>query len=313
MQYRTARDLADHWYPAQSISRDTLEGALLLLLHDDVVVIPTDPIEVQVTDTGYLEDGPIRIDVWKQPWICPCMEEVGMEDPCLHLLAARLMVADLEAKHQQHDEEAPGPMGSITSTEVRRHDSHSFSLKGITAEGFEVSMYLRGYNATQLFRQAKDVLGLWREEGWHSPYGGRHPIPYQEKVPTPTPAPTAPQPEIVQARPLRETMPPQGTPRTGVPPERPGGSRPPEGTFKFHADKLQANFLNGRWYWSVFGPDMPRSRAKFGVRIWEEGLQLSGFFEPDPQNPPSIEGRVALYVVGADGRPDKVIQLIEAA
>ncbi len=293
MSYQAAIEIVSREFP--DVPRPLMDEALVLVARGAVTITPGDPLEIQVLDPAYLETEPIILGpaLAAGTWMCPCMEEVGITEPCVHLVAALVMLAQYEA--QQDEREPISLVPAPGKTDVIRHEPHSLSIKGITAKGFEVFLCLRGFDERQLFTRAARLLEAWEQKGWQPPYGSRRPITYQEaQEKAAAPSGTTATPSVAE-----ENKPKEGTPGA-------------QDILVFHAERMEANFLNRTWYWAVFGYDMPRSRAKFGVRIWEEGLKTGGFDLKtlDPQNPPSLDGFLAHYILNADGTPDKIVRLI---
>jgi len=82
----------------------------------------------------------------------------------------------------------------------------------------------------------------------------------------------------------------------------------------FQASELVGSMTGGKTYWNVLGPRFPQ----YGVRIWPEVLQASGFNpeELDAAQRYPLPGYTATYVEKEkDGKiiPDKVVTLTKAA
>lgn len=278
-----------------------IDEALLWYIHGHVAILATDPVScavrepedpdtylVSYTATGS-DDLPVR-------FACDtCSPDEAIT--CLHALAAQIALLATTSAHE-HDPEMASSVTSVTSaaTETRQHEPCSLSLGGTTQRGYDILLCFRGYDVDQLMQQARQALGQWEVYGWGGKYGRTQQVTYAEKM--------AEQPES----PPQRTSHPPSPPTPPIPPSPPV---PPQGLV-FTVDRIEASFLNKKWYWAVFGPDMPRSRVKHGVRIWEEGLKTAGL-DPatmDPTNPPDLTGYLAHYIMKDDGTPDKIIRLL---
>ncbi len=81
----------------------------------------------------------------------------------------------------------------------------------------------------------------------------------------------------------------------------------PQGEQSFAASQLVGSVADGKAYWKVKGGQF----TKFGVTVWPEVLQASGFDLNGlvAGSSYSLEGRTAYYVCKADGKPDKVTRI----
>jgi len=84
--------------------------------------------------------------------------------------------------------------------------------------------------------------------------------------------------------------------------------QPPTGG-SFLADKLTATVDDGNAYWKVRGGQY----TKFGVTIWPEALVDAGFDfdELNPMKPVDLSGWTAHYVLNDNGKPKKVVKLVQ--
>ena len=261
-----------------------------------VTVAQPDPLQIQVLDPempgeSILVIGTLDGETWHG--VCPVCDTP--DTSCVHVVAATMRA------WQWLEAQAPATPVAPTSI-IQQHEPHSLTLKAVTAHGYEAMLTLRGFDAQQLFREAARLDTVWSERGWHAPYGRSTPQTYAQV-------------QATAADPVAPTTGATAAPATAAPsaPVAQAGPPPAPGALVFHADRLEASFLNGKWYWNVFGPDMPRSRLKFGVRIWEEGLATGGFLAEhlaDKEHPPDVRGFLAEYLLKADGTPDKVIRLV---
>ncbi len=267
-----------------------------LLTTGTIHILDHDPLTIQVTDPEFPEEPLVLV---QEHGLFPCPLCVDAETVCPHTVAATMKSWQWTAEETQplRNKEDLDPTAII-----HQHEPHSLTLKANTQHGYEALLCLRGFDAHRLFRQAAQLEALWHDRGWTAPYGRSTPTTYAQATAAPqssVPPVTAPQ----QA--------PVSTPVT-APPTAPSQSVTAPGALVFHPDRLEASFLNGKWYWAMFGPDMPRNRIKHGIRIWEEGLATAGWHPHtlDKEHPPDVRGYLAEYVLKPDGTPDKVIRLI---
>lgn len=75
----------------------------------------------------------------------------------------------------------------------------------------------------------------------------------------------------------------------------------------FAAEQMTATLVDGKTYWKVKGGQF----QKFGVSIWPEALEASGFNpdELDPTKPVDLVGYTAHYITKENGQPKKIIKL----
>lgn len=76
----------------------------------------------------------------------------------------------------------------------------------------------------------------------------------------------------------------------------------------FDAEEMVASVLEGETYWKVKGGAF----RKFGVTIWKEGLEASGFAfgEMDVSKKYNLKGWSAHCELKEDGKPKKVVKLV---
>ena len=278
--------------------RPVVDIATPWLLSPDLIrILETDPLSIEVIDPEFPEEPLV---LTRENDLFPCPLCVDAETVCPHTVAATM-------KSWQWAAEETVPLRNKEDLDptavVHQHEPHSLTLKATTQHGYEALLCLRGFDAQRLFRQAAQLEALWSERGWTAPYGRSTPTTYAQA--TAAHAAPAPQPQPQQG------TPPGQTPAPAHPPAPTTMGTAP-GALVFHPDRLEASFLNGKWYWAMFGPDMPRSRMKHGIRIWEEGLATAGWHPQtlNKEQPPDVRGYLAEYVLKPDGTPDKVIRLI---
>lgn len=281
-----------------------IDEALLWYVHGHVSVHATDPVRCSVQDPDDADPEPYAVayDLPLTPdavavWACnTCRPED--RTTCVHALAG--MLAVLATEPEEHAADAPEAIGAPhrmpSVSEIRQHEPCSLSLSGTTPGGYDILLCLRGYEVEHLMHQARVAVAVWDAEGYRGKYGRHQPITYQETTPLTPEAGAAVPPSVT------------------LPPSAPAPSLPsiPQNGLVFTVERLEASFLNKKWYWAVFGPDMPRSRAKHGVRIWEEGLKTVGL-DPatmDATCPPDLTGYLAHYILKDDGTPEKIIRLV---
>ncbi len=244
--------------------------------------------------------------------LCTLDEDPGEDDipfstdpPCAHLFAAALFQATEAGS-------APDSAPQRETVPMIRHkDSGSMTVKVQNPQGYEWLVCVRDdTDVDQLFSKARHAMEKIQEYGW-LPAGSWHKAQPQAPQPAPV-SETASQPQ--QQAPVAPAPVPVTQAQTQTPPQGPATAG---SVYVFHTSHMTANMANGAVYWNVFGPDMPRACAKFGVRIWQEGLATAGFdaTKLNPQAPPDLSGYLAHYVLRTDdsGRPDKVIRLEKMA
>ena len=274
MDYRTMyTEARQHW------PKTLVDEATTWLLRELVQVQHPFPPQVQVQDPEYPDEEPVVLSS-ETPTItqCPCM--VDPEEVCIHVVAANMGLLLAE-----------GETTDVTPMPAhQQHEPHSITLSAVTPGGYEALVCFRGFDLPALLRQIQTTEQLWGRAGWQ---------PKHRQV--------APQVILSSPAPKNGTPEPSPVPQDQEIPQT-SGQR-----LIFHAETLKGNFIDGKWYWVVFGPDMPRQRAKFGMRIWEEGLATAGIIAHTlrPEQPPSLRGYLAEYVLNDEGKPDKIIRLIK--
>lgn len=89
------------------------------------------------------------------------------------------------------------------------------------------------------------------------------------------------------------------------------GAKPqgaPNTELTFEAEEIVSTMHDGTVYWKVKGGVY----TKFGVTIWPEVLQESGFDydQMDPRETYDINGRKAVCQLNEEGKPKKVVKLL---
>lgn len=89
---------------------------------------------------------------------------------------------------------------------------------------------------------------------------------------------------------------------------RPGQSQKPQGaTLTFPAADLVGTVDGGKQYWKVKGGRF----TQYGVTVWPEVLEASGFDDLEPGGIYPLTGYTAHYTTKEDGKPEKIVALVE--
>jgi len=165
--------------------------------------------------------------------------------------------------------------------------SLNFKLDGKAVRDLQITLRAPSHaGADEVMAHFK---AMFEAHGWHFP---EPPAPAPKREATPTSAA-----DMAEAT-GKGVIPPSVKPQAAV---------APQGEQSFAAATLVGSVTAGKSYWKVLGGQF----TKFGVTVWPEVLQASGFDLNGlvAGSTYSLEGRTAFYTLKADGKPEKVTRI----
>lgn len=234
----------------------------------------------------------------------PLRDEPG--PVCVHIVAAELytLLRDVTPQADVGSVIIERHIERVVSGALCTESPYSLNCTVEDVDGYNLMFTVRKSDSKEFFGAVQALRGWLKDKGYRPVQRGYRPAGNHEHE----------QSAVVSAASApgqhADTQPPRAEPVRTSEDDKP--------LFRFHAETLHRNELDGRILFAVKGPDMHRWNTKYGTRIWQETLTAAGFdvaaLETMPSKDfPSLKGWVAEYTKqDGEDRPDKIVRLVKS-